>query len=474
MAKRRNTDSISLNAQWHKKRDLVLKPYQAEVIEDILNKNIAKRILAMDTGTGKTIVGLTLLRVLEPKRALVITKSILIHNAWLLDNARFTQFCMPITPLVKSNLNLIKEPGLFITSFDMYRLMADDLRSVTWDIVIIDESHRIGNRGAQVTKKVIGTMTVRGIVNELKADRMYLMTGSLAPNREEQVYSQMRAVGLRETWGHFADRFFCHPVPMMPYIIKFKEHMREEYNALVARYTTVVKKADTELSDIAKNWKIITFDSGRYPMTVQEAIRKHGLYRDGKISVTCDFSVTEVMRFRQLARGFVTTDDGQVVYLDPGPIELLTDLLDDTLDGKPVVVWYSFNAERDAIVTKLKREMSKRKVLVLQGGMTHAAQTQMIAEFDQSKDAVLLVQFSVGKNGLTLVNCNNMVFFSLEDNAESFHQAQDRIHRIGQTEDCNYYVFQGVDTIDEAIWNSLQRKTNMVEDLKKWIQENRE
>lgn len=48
---------------------------------------------------------------------------------------------------------------------------------------------------------------------------------------------------------------------------------------------------------------------------------------------------------------------------------------------------------------------------------------------------------------------------------EEFKQSQDRIHRIGQENKCAYIILQGKDTIDEKIYNCLQRKGNAVDEL---------
>jgi len=46
-----------------------------------------------------------------------------------------------------------------------------------------------------------------------------------------------------------------------------------------------------------------------------------------------------------------------------------------------------------------------------------------------------------------------------------FKQSQDRIHRIGQKNKCTYIILQARNTIDEKIYDCLQRKKNTVDEL---------
>lgn len=64
-----------------------------------------------------------------------------------------------------------------------------------------------------------------------------------------------------------------------------------------------------------------------------------------------------------------------------------------------------------------------------------------------------------------------MIMFELVDNNEFFIQGQDRLHRIGQQNDVNYYLFIARDSIEEVIYKSLINKTDILMDLKAYIKE---
>ena len=64
-------------------------------------------------------------------------------------------------------------------------------------------------------------------------------------------------------------------------------------------------------------------------------------------------------------------------------------------------------------------------------------------------------------HGLTFTNCNTAVFFSLDFSFESHIQARNRIHRIGQKNNCLYIYIIAEDTIDEELLNILQKKKTL-------------
>jgi len=51
-----------------------------------------------------------------------------------------------------------------------------------------------------------------------------------------------------------------------------------------------------------------------------------------------------------------------------------------------------------------------------------------------------------------------MIFYSLSFSLKDRVQMQGRIHRIGQTKPCTYIDFVVPGTIDEDVWNAIEKK----------------
>ena len=89
----------------------------------------------------------------------------------------------------------------------------------------------------------------------------------------------------------------------------------------------------------------------------------------------------------------------------------------------------------------------------------------IIRDFKNNKIKRLFTHPKLLGLGLTFVNCTYNIYYSMSFSYEEFKQSQDRIHRIGQENKCTYIILQGKGTIDEKIYNCLQRKGNAVDEL---------
>jgi SNF2 family DNA or RNA helicase len=60
------------------------------------------------------------------------------------------------------------------------------------------------------------------------------------------------------------------------------------------------------------------------------------------------------------------------------------------------------------------------------------------------------------------------VYYSISYNFEELYQSRDRIHRKGQMQPCTYISLLAEGTIDEVIYNVVNKKgsaANVIEDL---------
>ena len=449
--------------------DIKYYKWQKDILLKIYNNNIKKRLLAMDTGTGKTIVGLSLIQIYKPQRALIITPAILVENAWLLDNNRFRDFNLPITKLMSKNIRDIKNPGIFICSYAIFRMNHKEIKSINWDMVILDESHRIGNRGSKSAKLVMGTRTGKGFTNPLNTKRMYLMTGTMIPNREEQIYPQLCAVGLDESWTAFSSVFFYRPAANIPGWVKFNKFKKKEFYDLIEQYTDVVLKDDDVTGGRKKIFEEIRFKTSDKILTIQKDLKNKSIYKDDELEIVFDYNIEQFIKFRQISRGFIYQDNERTYQLSDTPYKMFEEFIRRAAD-ESYIVYYAFDYERERLEKILKSK--KIPCYSIHGKISSGTKEKNIAGFNKANHGVLLSQFNCGKLGLSFSNCNKMVYFSLIDDAEIMTQTQDRIMGINrgiEGENSYYYFFVSDGTIDDTIFKSVKRKTNMQDDLKGWL-----
>ena len=92
--------------------------------------------------------------------------------------------------------------------------------------------------------------------------------------------------------------------------------------------------------------------------------------------------------------------------------------------------------------------------------------TAFIKEWWENLDDVTLIT-RPRRFGKTLTLNMVETFFSVEyaDKSELFEQSKKRIHRIGQNQNCFYYIMICKNSIEEAIYETLQKRKDFNDEL---------
>lgn len=160
----------------------------------------------------------------------------------------------------------------------------------------------------------------------------------------------------------------------------------------------------------------------------------------------------------------------------------LKELLQNNLSGKKVLIWYNLSAELDIIAKALKELGSS--YLVVKGGDKKIGDT--IRTFNKDPSVSYLVcQSKVINYGVTVMGSKvedlekegvevlpgvdtavyNEVFFSMNFSAEVYSQQQDRIHRLGQTNDCHYWRLFSMCPVETKIRQAITDKLTIREEM---------
>lgn len=91
-----------------------------------------------------------------------------------------------------------------------------------------------------------------------------------------------------------------------------------------------------------------------------------------------------------------------------------------------------------------------------------------LKKFEKEKD-ILICTYGVGSMGLNLQFCNNIIYYSQTFDYKDKVQSMHRIYRIGQTKNCNIYNFWVNTGLEKIIKKSLDKKTNVLDNVEKII-----
>lgn len=136
-------------------------------------------------------------------------------------------------------------------------------------------------------------------------------------------------------------------------------------------------------------------------------------------------------------------------------IDALTDLIQSTSDR--LIIFYNFNDELD--ILKGICEALERPYSQVNGSIKD------LLAYEEFDDSISIIQYQAGAMGLNLQKCNKIIYFSLPERSELFEQSKKRIHRIGQSQSCFYYVMMTKDTIEGTIYENLKMRRDYTDDL---------
>lgn len=250
----------------------------------------------------------------------------------------------------------------------------------------------------------------------------------------------------------------------------------EELNARIEPYTYKCMKKDClDLPDkIFIDLKIdLTKEQKRLYKTLQKEMVVS--YEDDLLEV--EHKLTAVMRLQMIANGLfpykkVSTikisDELSLEYAQKGfevkrikenakLNALLTDLQDVSKDTQ-IIIWCNFIEEIKMITEELRKAGYTAKSYF---GET-VNKNEVIQQYKAGEFQILVINTFIGREGLNLQNCTLHYFYSNTWRADVRLQAEDRSHRIGQTNKVVYKSLICKNTIDEKLIEVIKRKTNVI------------
>jgi SWI/SNF-related matrix-associated actin-dependent regulator 1 of chromatin subfamily A len=140
----------------------------------------------------------------------------------------------------------------------------------------------------------------------------------------------------------------------------------------------------------------------------------------------------------------------------PHAIEFISNLIEEV--GKVVV--FAYHRE----ILEALHEAFASSVMVY-GGMTDKQKNASVESFQNGNSQVFIGQITAAGTGLTLTASSTVVFVELDWVPGNVIQAEDRCHRLGQTDTVHAIHLVVKDSIDACMVQALVRKQNIIEEV---------
>lgn len=319
-------------------------------------------------------------------------------------------------------------PSVLVINYELAFRRAElaDLSDFT---LMLDESSLIQNETAKRSKFALK-------LGE-KAANVILLSGTPTSGKYENLWSQMRLLG----WGISKKMYW-------------NQYINVEYLDMIGRSIPIVtgyKNVDRlkrkmrehgcqflmtdEVFNLPEQiYQITTIDTTKeYRM-----FKKNGIVKVNDVELIGDTTLTKMLYERMLC-----------AIHNRARYEAFEDLLNSTNDN--FVVFYNFNEELENL--KAVAIASGREFNVING------QVKEKLNYSLNHNYLLFIQYQAGAMGGNYQTiANRLIFSSLPLSSELFEQSKKRIHRIGQTQTCFYYLLLCRNSIEEKILATLEKR----------------
>jgi len=412
-------------------------------------------LIADEMGLGKTLEALTLAAIDfqqgQAKRALVVAPATLKFN-WAEEIAALTTFSVDVlngTPNKRNKMLAGWAAGegsdVLVVNYEQVKPHLYVLNQLDFDIVIFDEAHYLKNPRAARTKAC----------HKLQASRFFVLTGSPVLNRVDELWSLLHVVEPRKfpNYWSFRNRY-CKMGGFQGRQVVGTQH-EDELKAKLA--DVMIRRTKDECLDLPeKIHTTIRVHMGKKQRALYDQILHEWRYSVPDVLAPQDIelAMTQLLRLKQVCstpHNLGHPDDS--AKLDVA-IERAMEIHDN---GKPVVIFTQFRGTLNALRERLGRYMPTPH---LDGGLKIDQRAQQVEAWRKLGGA-LCCMLQVAGTGLTLTEADTVIFVDKLWTPKLNEQAEDRLHRIGQTSTVNVVDIITADSVEARIEKILREKTEL-------------
>ena len=470
-----DADEQQLKKVLNKYLNAVLRPYQVAGVKWLwLLYNLQLGgCLADDMGLGKTIQILTLLLLIKYGKAksrphLLVVPASLLSN-WQEEILRFTPSIsfLVIHSSVTSTKDLhnsqseIKKYDLIITTYGFAQRLAW-LKTVDWDLVVLDEAQTIKNPQTKQTRAV----------KALKSDVRFILSGTPIENRLLDLWSlfDFTAPGLLGTSRAFLQYGKKTAAANRKQEVDFLAAIRSLVRPYILRRLKSDKSIIADLPDKTelKGYCSLTkHQVGLYQKAVEELAKNlrqesevDGIKRRGLI-------LSYILRFKQICNHpSQLLGHGAYDFKESGKFLRLKELCEEIAAKQEKVLIFTQFREIIPSIADFLAVIFGCPGLIMHGATAVKKRAKFVEAFQQEEGPPFFVlSIKAGGTGLNLTRAAHVVHFDRWWNPAVENQATDRAYRIGQKKNVLVHKFICRGTIEEKIDNLIESKKDLSNEI---------
>lgn len=410
-----------------------IRQYQADGVSRMIEMN-RDVILADEPGLGKTIQAAELINRTRPGSVLIVCPASLRLN-W----AKELEAWLAYHPY---DLDIVS-----------YESLVNNGNRPEVDLAVFDEAHYLKNPEAKRTSLCLSQ----------KAGRRLFLTGTPVVNRPMDLFPVLKAMGSAMSRTEFGKRYCAGHLQVVKWNPRTHKPMKtvwdfsgasntEELNASL-RKTCMIRRTKAEVLK-------------ELPNKVRQVIdieAPHGESLSLRNAVTAMFTGLESasenvgelkkIAFQEMSAARLETAQRKLPFV----ISYLKDLLEE---GKVVV--FAYHRE---VIEAISSAVPG--AVYLYGGMSDKAKDAAVRAFQEGRSSCFVGQITAAGTGITLTAASTVLFAEIDWVPGNMTQAEDRCHRIGQTETVRVIHLTLADSVDGRMIRALVEKQEIIEKVMK-------
>lgn len=329
------------------------------------------------------------------------------------------------------------------------KAIQDAMRTVLlqtkFDIIIVDESHKIKSHSSKISKLVY--------LLTKKVPYAWALSGTPRSNNDVDIFCQFHNMNVSK-WGDISYTQFvdtCCDVDkqfLRGMMIKKPIGINDKYKAGWERNIVMyTQRVDYEEDD---NMPPCTIEQVSIPF---KPSKEYLLAKQGVINlpdyITTLNKLSVTMKLQQLANGFMyiphPEDETKRLTCDIQHNNKL-DWLTNNLSMKPTLLVYKFEVDYEQITNHLTK--------------IGKSWTEDIEQFKKGKHNVLILNCARCES-FNLQMCANVIFYTMDYSYIMYEQMMRRVHRMGQDKPVSVKILIAEGTVENQVWGAVQNKQTL-------------
>lgn len=427
-----------------------LMPFQRVGVQFVEATN-GRTLVGDQPGLGKTVQALAYLQLHpELRPALIVCPASLKIN-WQRHVEQWVTTAGRATILNGTNTNTaVERADIYIINYDIVHHWQPLLVGAGFRCLICDEAHYLKTQSSQRTKSV--RSLAAGIAHIL------LLTGTPLLNRPSELWPLLNILS-PTAWGNwwgFAQRY-CNARKKEIRIKGGKTRTvwdfsgtsnAEELHSAIQPYMIRRLKADV-LTDLPPKRRVIV------PMALPAPIRTK---YDALLAATRD-AIRSAVNDGQPIDGRILAKIEECKQLAvQGKLPQAIEWIRDFIESEKLIVF----ATHKFVVADLLAAFPN--AVSITGDTPQAERMAAVDAFQNNNKVRLFIgNIQAAGVGITLTAASNVAFLEQDWTPATHEQAEDRAHRITQTESVTAWYLLAADSIDEDIFATLERKRKVTQ-----------